>query len=101
MVNRDLAACAEGVSRTRAIGRNHTLWSILVRDLAVAENRMPEGIKSQLISLGLWSMRYSTIALLRDLPVDPLIEVNTNVLEGLLGQSTAVSDARPNGAVSA
>ena len=94
MVNRDLAACTEGIPRTRAIGRNHTLWSILVRDLAVADNQMPDGLKAQLISLGLWSMRYSTIALLRDLPVDPLIEVNTNVLEGLLGQNTQIVASR-------
>ena len=66
--------CTPGPSRVRALGRNHTLWSILVQDLSLAENRMPEGIKTQLISLGLWSMRYSTLAMLKDLPVTPLAE---------------------------
>jgi flagellar protein FlaF len=89
MVNRDLADGVDGIARTRAIGRNHTLWSILVKDLAMADNHMPEGIKAGLIGLGLWSMHYSTHALLQDLPVDPLIEINDNVLQGLLVQPSA------------
>jgi flagellar protein FlaF len=89
MIIRDLETCTPGQSRVRALGRNHQLWSILVQDLSVAENRMPEGIKAQLINLGLWSMRYSTLALLKDLPVQPLIEVNRNVADGLNAQGTA------------
>ena len=89
MVNRELEICTPGPSRTRAIGRNHNLWSLLVKDLSLAENRLPEPVKAQLIGLGLWSMRYSTLALLQDLPVAPLVAVNTNVLEGLMAQATA------------
>ena len=88
MVNRELEACTPGPSRVRAIGRNHNLWSVLVKDLSLAENRLPEPVKAQLIGLGLWSMRYSTLALLRDLPVGPLIAVNSNVLDGLTAQET-------------
>ncbi len=88
MVIRDLENCTPGVSRVRALGRNHKLWSILVQDLSLAENRMPEGIKTQLISLGLWSMRYSTLAMLKDLPVAPLLNVNRNVVSGLVAQQS-------------
>ncbi len=87
MINRELETCTPGHSRTRAIGRNHNLWSVLVKDLSLADNRLPEPVKAQLIGLGLWSMRYSTLALLRDLPVDPLIAVNSNVLDGLSAQA--------------
>jgi flagellar protein FlaF len=89
MVTRDLADCAEGPSRLRALGRNHKLWSILVKDLALAENRLPDGVKAGLIELGLWSMRYCTQAMLRDLPLQPLIEVNRNIADGLLAQQGA------------
>jgi flagellar protein FlaF len=81
----------------RAIGRNHTLWSLLVKDLSQADNRMPAGIKDGLIGLGLWSMRYSTLALLQNLPVKPLIDVNDNVLEGLLAQGTNQSTTQASG----
>lgn len=97
-VNRDLEVCAEGPARVRAIGRNHALWSLLVKDLAQADNRMPAGIKDGLIGLGLWSMRYSTQALLQNLPVAPLIEVNDNVLAGLLAQAVGQA-AGPTGPV--
>ena len=96
MVNRELETCTAGASRTRAVGRNHNLWSLLVKDLSLAENRLPEPVKAQLIGLGLWSMRYSTLALLRDLPVAPLVAVNNNVLEGLMGQAAShSSEQRP------
>ncbi len=97
MINRELTECSGAAEKTRAIGRNHSLWSILVKDLSLAENRLPEGMKAHLIGLGLWVMRYSTLALLRDLPLQPLIEVNGNVLDGLLAQA----DAAQNGAVPA
>lgn len=89
LVNRELEASTPGSTRVRALGRNHLLWSILVQDLSLAENRMPDGIKAQLISLGLWSMRYSTLALLKDIPLEPLIEVNRNVSEGLVARPVA------------
>jgi flagellar protein FlaF len=86
MVIRELENCTPGASRVRALGRNHTLWCILVQDLSLTENRMPEGLKRQLISLGLWSMRYSTLATLKDLPIAPLLEVNRNIVSGLAAQ---------------
>jgi flagellar protein FlaF len=89
MIIRELETCTPGHSRARALGRAHQLWSILVQDLSVAENQMPEGIKAQLIGLGLWAMRYTTLALLKDLPLEPLIEVNRNVADGLNAQGTA------------
>jgi flagellar protein FlaF len=88
MIIQELETCTTGASRVRALGRNHTLWSTLVQDLSLAENRLPDGIKSQLISLGLWAMRYSTIAMLKDLPVEPLLTVNRHVAQGLAAQKT-------------
>ena len=87
MVTRELATCRDGQTRVRALGRNHAMWSALVRDLGLAENAMPDHLKTQLIGLGLWSMRYSTQALLEPLPVQPLIDVNRNIAEGLSTQS--------------
>ncbi len=89
MVNRDLESCKEGLPRIRALGNNHSLWSILLKDLALQENRLPDGLKAQLIDLALWSMRYSTMALSQPLSPAPLIEVNRNLADGLLAQATA------------
>lgn len=72
--------------RIAALGRAHDLWSLLVRDLARDGNGLPQTLKTQLVDLGLWAMRYSTLAILKDLPLSPLIEVCQNVLDGLRAQ---------------
>jgi flagellar protein FlaF len=88
-VNRMLNTAQDEAGRIRALGRNHELWSLLVKDLALAGNMLPDVIKGQLLSLGLWSMRYSTLAILQKLPIEPLIEVNRNIAEGLTMQGGA------------
>ena len=86
MVIRELEGCTPGVSRVRALGLNHSLWSMLLKDLALQENRLPEALKAQLSSLAVWSMHYSTLAILQPLSPAPLIDVNRNVVDGLLAQ---------------
>jgi flagellar biosynthesis regulator FlaF len=77
--------------RIRALGHNHNLWSALVKDLAQDSNTLPASVKSELISLGMWSMRYSTLAILHDLPLQPLIGVNRNISDGLAQQNAAMA----------
>ena len=90
LVTKDLEEISTSASRIRALGRNHDLWSLLVKDLALAENRLPAPLKAELINTGLWSMRYSTLAVLKDLPIEPLTTVNRNILSGLLEQASKV-----------
>ena len=75
--------------RIRALGHNHDLWSTLVKDLVQDGNRLPPAVKNELIGLGMWSMRYSTLAILHDLPLQPLIAVNLNIADGLAQQHAA------------
>ncbi len=93
-INRLLDSAEDEPNRIRALGRNHELWSMLVKDLALDTNRLPDAIKGNLLSLGLWSMRYSTLAILQKLPVEPLVEVNRNIAEGLTLQA-ALAQATP------
>jgi flagellar protein FlaF len=83
-----LQSAEDEAARIRALGRNHDLWSMLVKDLALEGNGLAEPLKGELIALGLWSMRYSTLAILNKLSVAPLITVNRNIAEGLALQST-------------
>lgn len=92
-VNRMLEAARDEPDRIRALGKNHDLWSLLVKDLALDGNGLPEPIKAQLLSLGIWSMRYSTMAILKSLPIDPLLEVNRNIAEGLALQASNTATA--------
>ena len=93
-VIRLLESARDESERIRALGKNHELWSLLVKDLALAGNGLPEPLKAQLLGLGLWSMRYSTLAILQNLPVDPVVEINRNIAEGL-AQQTGDDEAAP------
>ena len=86
VITRSLEDAADDAARIRALGRNHGLWSTLVKDLAMAENALPAGLKAELVALGTWSMHYSTLAILRKLSVQPLIDVNRNIADGLASQ---------------
>lgn len=86
-VNAMLGTARTKRERIEALFRNQRLWSALVRDLALPANRLPEPLKNDLISLGVWAMRYSTEAMARELPLDPLISVNRSIIEGLEGQA--------------
>ena len=62
---------------------NSQLWTALTVDLALADNPLPDDLKARLISLAIWVQRYTPQAMGGTAPVDPLIAVNRNVLDGL------------------
>jgi flagellar biosynthesis regulator FlaF len=89
LCNDRLAKAADGRTRIDALARNHELWSILVRDLSGDGNKLPEALRNQLISIGFWSMTYSNMAISKDLSLQPLIDVNRNISDGLRMQRRA------------
>ncbi len=96
VVNRMLAAESGDRQRIKALGKNHELWSLLVKDLGQSGNALPAGLKRQLVGLGVWSMGYSIKSICDPmLPVAPLIEVNQNILEGLRSQAPAPAANAP------
>lgn len=92
LCNARLKACRDAGSRIDALNKTHQLWSLLVRDLASNANRLPESLKKQLVDLGFWAMGYSVAAMGRNLALQPLIEVNQNILDGLRLQQAATTD---------
>ncbi len=93
-INRAQETAASEEARIRALGRNHDLWSMLVKDIGLGENKLPEALKTNLLALGLWAMNYSTLAILHKLPPAPLLGVNRNIAEGLTLQMAAAP--KPN-----
>lgn len=85
--NDRLAKAQEPRSRIEALALNHQLWSTLVRDLGSDANRLTPDLKSNLLQLGLWSMAYSNQAIASNISLQPLIDVNRNISDGLRQQS--------------
>ncbi len=80
---RRMRDAADQPSRNAALGINHQVWSHMFRDLNCPENRLPAVLKKDCTVLARWSLDYSTRALLNDLPLGPLIDINETVADGL------------------
>ena len=82
-VNRSLEEARERHERTMALGRNHRLWALLVTDIGLSSNALPPILKKDLVSIGSWSMSYSIIAMGRDISLQPLIDINHDMIDAL------------------
>jgi flagellar protein FlaF len=87
LCNDKLSKVQDPRSRVDALARNHALWAMFLRDLGSDHNQLPKAIKDSLVQLSLWSMAYSNLALTKALSLQPLIEVNRNIQEGLRQQA--------------
>jgi flagellar biosynthesis activator protein FlaF len=73
--------CAADVAQ--ALDANRRLWNVLSADCAVPGNQLPITLRGQIISLALWVSRYSSSVLRDGAALDPLIDVNRTMMEGL------------------
>lgn len=77
------------LGRMDALDWNRRLWSALASDCANPENVLPEPLKAQIISLSLWVSRHTSAVMRREEQIDPLIDINRIMMQGLSGQSEA------------
>jgi flagellar biosynthesis activator protein FlaF len=73
-------------AKAEAIDANRKLWNVLSADCAVPENRLPLALRGQIISLAMWVARYSSEVLREGADVEPLIDINRTMMEGLLAR---------------
>ena len=60
------------------------LWAILIEDLASPENDLPQKLRADLISIGLWVMREAEAIRMGQVEdFAAIIEVNQTIAEGL------------------
>lgn len=78
---------AAGPNSREAVDANHftlKLWSILIEDLGMAENQLPEKLRAELVSIGLWVLReLEEIRTERSTNYKGIIEVTRTIAEGL------------------
>jgi flagellar protein FlaF len=66
-----------------ALDANRKLWNVLSADCSAPGNQLPLALRGQIISLALWVARYSSEVLRTGADVDPLIDINRTMMEGL------------------
>ncbi len=80
--------------RMSALDWNRRLWSVLSTDCAQPGNTLPDPVRANIISLGLWVNRHTSAVMAGQETFQPLIEVNRAMMQGLSPSTAPTTDAR-------
>ena len=84
LLNAADASGANSPESSDAISFVQRLWTLLIEDLVSAENGLPEALKGQLVSVGLWIVKEADmIRQGQSTNYRALIEMNTMIRDGL------------------
>lgn len=76
-------AGARGASLMPALHRNREMWSTFSAACATSGNALPTDLRAGLVSLALWVDRHTSDVVAGREPIDALLDVNRDLLEGL------------------
>jgi len=68
-----------------AVDWNKRLWRTLAADCLDDRNQLPQEVRAKIVSLSLWIAKYSRKVTREGAPLDPLIQVNRTIMQGLKG----------------
>jgi flagellar protein FlaF len=74
---------AIGTPLVEAIDWNRRLWRTLAADCMDDRNTLTEDVRAKIISLSLWVSKYSRSVTREKAPLDPLIQINRTIMQGL------------------
>lgn len=72
-----------------ALDWNRRMWSALAGDCSSEGNQLPQALRAQIVSLSLWVSRFSSDVARSGASLDPLIEVNRAIMQGLARRPAA------------
>ena len=73
----------QGAPLVKAIDWNKRLWRTLAADCMDDRNKLTADVRAKIISLSLWVAKYSRSVTREKASLDPLIEINRNIMQGL------------------
>jgi flagellar biosynthesis activator protein FlaF len=74
-----------GGALAETIDWNRKMWRMFASDCLDDRNKLPDGLRANIVSLSLFITRYSKEVVRRGAPLDPLIEINRSIMQGLQG----------------
>jgi flagellar biosynthesis activator protein FlaF len=74
---------AAGAPLVEAVDWNRRLWRTLAADCMDDRNTLTQDVRAKIISLSLWVAKYSRSVTREKAPLDPLIEINRTIMQGL------------------
>jgi flagellar protein FlaF len=82
--------------RMRALHWNRRLWTTLAGDCANPQNALPQELRANIISLSIWVDKHTSKVMQAQESIQPLIDINRIIMQGLSGQAGAEgADAPP------
>jgi flagellar biosynthesis activator protein FlaF len=79
--------------RMRALHWNRRLWSALAADCANPDNSLPMDLRANIISLSIWVDKHTSNVMRQQHSIQPLIDINRIIMQGLSGQTQSARDA--------
>ena len=77
--------------RLDALDWNRRVWTVLGEDCANPANGLPAPLRASIISLAMWVSRHTGAVIRRQEQIEPLIEVNRLIMQGLAPNPNAVA----------
>ena len=74
---------AAGTPLVEAVDWNRRMWRALAADCMDDRNKLTQDVRAKIISLSLWVAKYSRNVTRNKASLDPLIEINRNIMQGL------------------
>ena len=72
-----------GSPLVEAVDWNKKLWRTLAADCMDERNQLPQDVRAKIVSLSLWIAKYSRSVTRDGASLDPLIQVNRTIMQGL------------------
>jgi len=79
----------KGAMLMAPLHRNREMWSAFATDCGATGNGLPNELRAQIISLGLWVERFTSDVVAGRESIGELISLNRTIMEGLRGQRLA------------
>ena len=94
LVTRALLEAAEAdekdfSGRMKALHWNRRLWSTIAGDCANPDNVLPNELKASIISLSMWVNKHTSEVMQGQQKIEPLIDINRIIMQGLSNQPGA------------
>ena len=80
-------------ARIDALDWNRRVWTVLGDDCANPQNGLPAPLRASIISLSMWVNRHTSAVIRRQEHIEPLIDVNRMIMQGLSPNSTGAAAA--------
>ena len=77
--------------RADALDWNRRVWTAFASDCGHPDNGLPVSLRAAIVSLSIWVGKHTTLVIRRQEEIEPLIEINRTIMQGLAAGAQAAA----------